>query len=164
MSAYRVIAIPDKVATIVRSTRRSPGYGHPVHAEIATAYGPCRLCLRTFQVGTDSRLLFTYDPFHGQEPFPLPGPVFIHESPCDRHAEDAGFPVDLIPHRLTLNAYGRGRRLAAVEYVTAGNPDTAIEALLARPDVDYIHVRDTDAGCYDCRIERSGANSLPGSP
>jgi hypothetical protein len=161
MSAYRVIAIPDKVATIVRNTRRSPGYGHPAHAEIATAYGPCRLCLHTFNIGTDKRLLFTYDPFHDHEPFPLPGPIFIHESTCDRHPEDAGFPTDLIPHRLTLNAYARGRRLIAVEYVAAGPPATAIERLLARTDVDYIHVRDTDAGCYDFRIERSGANSLP---
>jgi hypothetical protein len=29
-----------------------------------------------------------------------------------------------------------------------------LERLLARPDVDYIHVRDTEAGCFDCRIER----------
>jgi hypothetical protein len=28
--------------------------------------------------------------------------------------------------------------------------------MLGRDDVDYIHVRDTEAGCYDLRIERAG--------
>jgi phosphoglycerate dehydrogenase-like enzyme len=33
--------------------------------------------------------------------------------------------------------------------------DAALERLLERSDVVYIHVRDTAAGCYDCRIERA---------
>jgi hypothetical protein len=154
VTRYHVVAIPDKVAATVRRTRKSPGSGHPAHAEVATAYGPCRLCLRTFQIGSDRRLLFTYDPFHGQEPFPLPGPVFIHESECERHPEEGGFPPDVIRHSLTLNAYARGRRLVDVRYVADGNPEAPIQDLLSRDDVDYIHVRDTDAGCYDFRIER----------
>src|ERR1700757_3827213 len=65
--SFRVAAIPSKVADLVRSTMRSPGYGHPAHAEVATGYGPCRHCLRDFEVGKDRRILFTYDPFHGIE-------------------------------------------------------------------------------------------------
>lgn len=155
MPTFRVVAIPDKVASTVRRTLKSPGYGHPAHAEVAAGYGPCRLCLRTFEVGHDRRLLFTYDPFHGQELLPLPGPVFIHEGACERHREDAGFPVDLLRHKLTLNAYARGRRLVLVQYVADGDPATAIDGLLLRSDVDYIHVRNTDAGCYGFRIERN---------
>jgi hypothetical protein len=30
-----------------------------------------------------------------------------------------------------------------------------VDRLLDRSDVAYIHVRDTAAGCYDFRIERS---------
>jgi uncharacterized protein DUF1203 len=152
MLSYRIVAIPDSVADAVRRTRKSPGYGHPAHAEVATGYGPCRLCLRTFRIGTDRRLLFTYDPFHGHEPFPLPGPIFIHESECMRHPEDAGFPPDLISHRVTLNAYARGRRLVTVRHITDGTHETAIESLLSGDDVDYIHVCDTDAGCYDFMV------------
>jgi hypothetical protein len=154
MPNYRVIAIPESVANRVRNTRKSPGYGHPVHAELATGYGPCRVCLHTFLVGSDRRLLFTYDPFQGQEALPLPGPVFIHESACERHHEDAGFPPDLVRHKLTLNAYARGRKLMNVRYVADGDPEAAIDDLLSVSDVDYVHVRDTDAGCYDFRIER----------
>jgi hypothetical protein len=155
MTPYRIVAIPGKVADIVRDTLLSPGYGHPAHAEVAAGYGPCRLCLRTFAVGAERRILFTYDPFHGVETLPLPGPVFIHEGSCERYAEDGGFPEDLRPHALTLNAYARGRRLQAQEYIVDGRVEPVAESLLARPEVAYIHVRDTEAGCFDFRIERA---------
>ena len=155
MPDYRVLAIPEGTAEKVRATRKSPGYGHPVHAEVATGYGPCRLCLRDFRVGVDRRLLFTLDPFFGLEPFPLPGPVFIHEQECDRHPEYGGFPADLLSHDLTLSAYARGRALRAEERAAGPDVEAAIARLLARPDVDYLHVRDTQAGCYDLRIERA---------
>jgi len=98
--------------------------------------------------------LFTYDSFHGKEELPLPGPVFIHESYCERYPEDAGFPVDMLSHRLTFNAYARGRRLVAQSYVSNGLIEPELQRLLGHRDVAYIHVRDTDAGCYDFSIER----------
>lgn len=56
----------------------------------------------------------------------------------------------------TFEAYGRGRRLIAVE--RTASPERvapAVEALLTRPEVDYLHVRNTEAGCYILRIERA---------
>ena len=156
MQPFRTVAIPTALAEKVRRTRVSPGYGHPAHAEIATGYGPCRHCLRTFEIGVDRRILFTLDPFHGIEPLPLPGPVFIHEEGCPRFPENGGFPADLRSHALSLEAYARGRRLVATEHVDDGSAEEAAVRLLERPDVGYVHVRDTNAGCYDLRIERVG--------
>ena len=155
--SFRVVAIPTKVADLVRSTMRSPGYGHPAHEEMATGYGPCRHCLRDFQIGRERRILFTYDPFYGMEPLPLPGPVFIHADPCERFADGHGFPKDLRSHRLTFAAYGAGRRLLTEMFVENRDVETIIEELFGRQDVSYLHVRDTEAGCYDFRIERVGA-------
>lgn len=155
MQSYRVVALGDRTADIVRKTRLSPGYGHPAHAEVATGYGPCRQCLRTFSVGSDRRILFTYDPFFGRERLPLPGPVFIHEDDCDRYPEESGFPAAMLTHRLTLNAYASGRRLVAQKYVSNGLVEPELERLLEDCDVAYIHVRDTDAGCYDFSIEKA---------
>ena len=60
----------------------------------------------------------------------------------------------MLSHKLTLNAYARGRRLVAQSYVSNGLIEPELQRLLAQPDVAYIHVRDTDAGCYDFSIER----------
>ena len=157
----RVVAIPTDVVEAVRATMRSPRYDHPASEEVAKGYGPCRHCLREFVVGAERRVLFTYDPFTDLERLPLPGPVFVHSRACERYPETAGFPSDLRAHELTFNAYSSGRRLVAQVYGTNGAIDAHVEQLLARPDVNYIHVRDTEAGCYDFRIERAESrNSL----
>src|SRR5205814_2344248 len=85
MGAFRFSGIPEAVAREVRESLRAPGYGHPAHREQAHGYGPCRLCLRTFRVGADERILFTYNPFHEPGELPAPGPVFIHAEPCQRY-------------------------------------------------------------------------------
>jgi hypothetical protein len=57
MCSSRIQGIPDAIATAARESIKSPEYGHPAHGELATGYGPCRLCLQTFEVGRDERLL-----------------------------------------------------------------------------------------------------------
>jgi hypothetical protein len=46
--------------------------------------------------------------------------------------------------------------LLAQEYVADGNFEPAIEKLLARPEVDYLQVNSTTAGCFTLRIDRAG--------
>ena len=103
----------------------------------------------------DQEVLFTHDAFEGVETLPLPGPVYIHAEACERYPEDGGIPPMLRKSPRTLNAYARGRKLVAQEYVEEGNIDATIERLLERADVDYIHVRSTTAGCYTFRVERA---------
>ena len=98
------------------------------------------------------------------DPLPLPGPVFIHADRCERYPEEGGFPQDLVPHALTFNAYARGRKLRAQEYVAEGEAERAIERLLTREDVDYIHVRDTEAGCFDFAIVRTAQDQNGARP
>ncbi len=154
MSEYKFIAIPQETADRVRHTMKSPGYGHPAHREIASGYGPCRLCLKVFEIGKEERILFTLDPFHRIENLPLPGPVFIHAAECTRYDEMSGFPDDLRAHSLTLNGYASGRRLLVQYYINDGQVDLALARVLSQPEVDYVHVRDSSAGCYDLRVER----------
>ena len=152
--SYRVIAITTKTAEKVRATMRSPGYGHPAHVETATGYGPCRHCLKEFRVGEEQRILFTLDPFYELAPLPLPGPVFIHAEPCERYDERQGFPEQTLKHALALVAYGGERKMLVEERVADGNVDPVLNRFLENPEVRYVHVRDTSAGCYDFRIER----------
>jgi hypothetical protein len=158
--AVHIVAIPTEVANSVRETMRAPGYGFPAQAELATDDAPCRHCLRTFAVGVDRRILFTYDRFAGVERLPQPGPVYIHADNCPRYREDAGFPEELRKSPRTLEAYAQGRRLLAQEFVSDGKFEPAIERLLSRQDVDYIQVNSTTAGCFTFRIEREKSGSV----
>lgn len=154
MREYRVIAIPTEVVTEVRKSNKAPRYGHPAFTENASGYGPCRHCLRCFNVGKEYRTLFTYDAFSGIEDVPLPGPVFIHAENCPRYPEHAGYPHDLLTHAAVLSGYAKGQRLIAQVHAHDGGHEAAVQQLLQRADVDYIPVRDKIAGCYNFRIDR----------
>src|SRR2546429_8019905 len=104
---------------------------------------------RVFVPGEDRRILFTYDRFAGVESLPQPGPVYVHAEACARYSEDAGFPEELRGSPRTVEAYARGRRLLAQEYVADGEFEPAIQKLLAHPNVDYLQVNSTTAGCLD---------------
>jgi hypothetical protein len=154
---YRVTPIDERLAREVRTTLRAPDYEHPAHVEeIATGYGPCRLCLEKFTVGADARILFTYDPFRGVEPFPLPSPIYIHERESTPYDETSGFPPGQADLPLTFNAYGPGREVVTQERVRSQDAvRPTIERLLGRPSVKYVHVRNTEAGCFICSVTRS---------
>jgi Protein of unknown function (DUF1203) len=139
----------------VRQTRRAPDYGHPAHHDIATSGAPCRVCLEKFKPGSEPRLLFTYDPFWAVEPeLPLPGPLYVHASPC-RPFVGRALPPSIAGDRLTLTAYGAGRILLD-EGRTAGAADTqqTISRLFADPRTQYVHVRSTPNGCFLCQLDR----------
>ena len=170
MIPIRIVAIPTEVAARVRETMRAPKFGFPACAELATDEAPCRHCLGLTATGKDRRILFTYDRFEGVEALPQPGPVYVHEESCMRYPDDAGFPEELRSSPRTLEAYARGRRLLAQEYVADGKFEPTIEKLFGQEEVDYIQVHSTTAGCFTFRIERwdrpvggngTAANSRP---
>ncbi|HWM92041.1 MAG TPA: DUF1203 domain-containing protein [Thermoanaerobaculia bacterium] len=154
MIPFRVVGIPEEMARQARAEMRSPQYGHPAHTEVAKGYGPCRSCLQKFQTGRDERLLFTFNPFAGLDPYPSPGPVFIHREECPTYDAPA-FPPQLRDLPLTFEGYGRDRWIVARERVADGEVEPAIERLLAREDVEYVHVRNTEAGCFIALVGRA---------
>jgi uncharacterized protein DUF1203 len=151
---FRITGIPDALAAEVRRTLRSPQYGHAAQRETATGYGPCRLCLRTFTVGVDERILFTYQPFSDPGSVPAPGPVFIHAAPC-AHYEESVFPPDFRGLPLLVEAYGAGGEPLGRDRVRDQRPEDVLDRLLAAPAVEYLHVRNAEAGCFMARVDRA---------
>ena len=154
MNSFRVAAIPTEIAQTVRSTMKAPVYGFPVHKEIAAGRAPCRHCLRLIRANEEALLLFTYDPFRELGVLPLPGPVYVHAEECERYASAAGFPEEYSGRLLTLNAYGADRKLLSEVRVQDGAEAGEMPRLFANPEVLYVHVRSTEAGCYLFRMER----------
>ena len=155
MNSFRVVAMPTPVADAVRASGKSPKYGFPVHREVAAGRAPCRHCLRLIEPGKEDLLLFTYDPFQESGAAPLPGPVYLHAESCERHGEHTAIPEQYHGRALTLEAFGEDRRRLGETRVHDHSADDAAHRLFVDPDVQYVHVRSTDAGCYLFRLERA---------
>ena len=154
MTEIRVIALPTETVKQVLETKRSPGYGHPAHTEVAKGYGPCRHCLRTFRVGEEMRTLFTCNPFYMVAPVPAPGPVFVHADGCERYDEEAGYPCQLLQYPAVMDGYDSEQRLLTQRTAAGGNHEMVLREIFEDAAVRYVMVRDLEAGCFDFRVER----------
>ena len=146
MTTFRFHGIADAVGAEVRRTMRAPEYGHPAYRGVAQGYGPCRLCLRTFAIGRDERILFTYQPFREPGSLPAPGPVFIHAEECARY-DAYELPPAFRSLPLVLEAYRNGSHLLAQERVGNRSPEEVLAALFER-SADYVHIRNGEVGCF----------------
>jgi hypothetical protein len=154
MSSFHAVAIPTEIADSVRATMKSPQYGFPAHRELAAGRAPCRHCLQLVKSNEEELILFTMDAFQGQNVPPSPGPVYIHAKECARYVGQGGIPETYRGRLLTLEAFGPNRKMLAEVRVSNSNEERIAEELLANPEVEYVHVRSTEAGCYLFRIER----------
>jgi len=154
MSQFRVKPIDESLARKVRGTMRDPIYGLSVHAEPATGYGPCRLCLKTFDAG-EPRILFLYNAFSAGQEADLAGPVFIHAGQCRAYDDASLFPEEIASLPIVLRAYDRDRRCVFEMTPSAGSVASSLETLLGSPSVAFVHVRNAEAKCFIARVERA---------
>jgi hypothetical protein len=150
---FSVRGIPQEIADEVRRTRLSPGYGHPVHEELAGGTGPCRCCLRPFNPGQDQRLLFTYRPTGDGHSLMAPGPVFIHAESCKAY-DGEGFPDALRNVALAFEARAAGSRVTELSARADGSAEGQIASLFEERGAQWLHLRHAEAGCYIARIDR----------
>lgn len=150
---YKVVPIPSEIARSVRENMRSPQYGHQAFADVANSYGPCRQCLKIFIKGEEERILFTYNAFENLSNLPLPSPVFIHKNECEPFAEN-GFPPELLDLPMLFEAFGDESELVKREAAEKKNIGKQIAELLTVSGVNYINIRNAEAGCFMARIER----------
>ena len=149
---YKVVPISKNVADQIRETMVSPHGDLPAFSSVADGYGPCRSCLNTFRQGEEERIYISYDPFSGISDLPLPGPVFIHSEQCHEYAGDA-FPTHLLNIPMIFEGFGKNSLLLASEKVNAVKVDEQIENILNTEGVNFIHLRNGEAGCFIARIE-----------
>jgi hypothetical protein len=55
---------------------------------------------------------------------------------------------------MIFEGYGKGSRLTLSEQVDSERLDKQITEMLSKPEVEFIHLRNAEAGCSIARIER----------
>jgi hypothetical protein len=151
---FRIVPLDANLAARARAEHRSPQYGHPATVEIAKGSGPCRQCLRTFRIGEERRMLFTYNPVPAGRGLPQPGPIFVHAEGCESFAA-AGVPPELRTLPLFLEGFGRGTWTVRREPVDPESIDADIVAMLRDPAIELVNIRHAEAGCFIARVERA---------
>jgi hypothetical protein len=119
---------------------------------------PLRCCLRDSEPG-ERIALISYRPFPWRGPYAEAGPVFVHAEECSGYSESSQYPVGFAHRRQLLRAYDSRHRISDALQAKDGSQACEILGwLLSRPDIEFVHSRNLEWGCYMFCARRLEAN------
>jgi Protein of unknown function (DUF1203) len=160
MKNFKIVPLSEEYAATIRETNKD-NFGHEAKEQIATGKGPCRVSLKPFKPGEDVRLLISHSPFDIDNAYNQVGPVFIHKKEVEAYKDIYRFPPEIKEDKehfkLTLIGYDNQQMMKVSRLVGDQDVDELIQKIFEeRPEVEYLHARSAEAGCYICKIERIG--------
>ena len=158
MNNFRIVPLSKNYVQRVIETGRDE-FGHEVIEQVATGLGPCRISLKPFEKGIDKRLLFTHSPFEMDNAYNQPGPIFINAADVEEYQDIYHFPPEIKADKksfpLTLIGYNDQQMMVLSKLVGDRDVDEMItEIFNQNPGIAYLHVRNSQACCFICKIER----------
>ena len=158
MTQFRIVPLGREYAAKIRNANRDE-FGHEIIERLATGKGPCRVSLKPFEPGKDTRLLFSHSPFEIDNAFNQPGPVFINKQDVEPYNDIHRFPPEIKADResfpLTLIGYSKKQNMVYTKLVGEDDVDILIRKIFdSHPEVEYMHARNAEAGCFICKIEK----------
>jgi hypothetical protein len=151
--SFQVSAIPATELDRVRAGGVDD-LGNELRPAPAAGGEPLRCCLRDATEGEDI-VLIGYRSSGLGGPYAETGPIFVHAAACAGYGEPTAYPAGFRHRTQVFRSYGPDGRIVDGEVVTGTDAETAIERLLARPEVARIDSRNVTYGCYMFRIERA---------
>ena len=153
-TSFRFHALPVATLDRVRADLIDDN-GVPVERVTAEGREPLRCCLRGARAG-EALLLFGYRPALPASPYAEIGPVYAHAEPCDGPASATEYPAEWLRRPQVLRAYDRRGWIHEATRVHDGSdPEGALAAVLADPDVVQVHSRNVAWGCYMFAVTRA---------
>ncbi|NBE07626.1 DUF1203 domain-containing protein [Paragemmobacter ruber] len=130
-------------------------YGLLPESKVSDGGGnPCRHCLRMIPEGK-GMLVLAHRPFGSVQPYAETGPIFLCAQGCDAGG-GADVPEILASPDYIVRGYGADERIVygTGGVVATGDIPARAAALLALPEVDFVHVRSARNNCFQLRVER----------
>lgn len=158
MNQFKIVPLDEEYAAKIREIRKDD-FGHEVIEQVATGKGPCRVSLKPFTAGKDTRLLLSHSPFTVDNAYNQPGPIFIHKEKVEAYKDIYRFPPEIKADKkhfhLTLIGYDALQMMVVTQLVGDDDVDLLILKIFdEHPEVAYLHARSAEACCFICKIER----------
>jgi uncharacterized protein DUF1203 len=125
-------------------------FGNVWQKRPAEGWEPLRCCLRKAEPDEDIALI-CYTPWLAPSPWAEAGPVFVHHGPCPGYPTPKIYPPAFTASHSVLNPFDHSgaRAYHHITFVKPGDDhEAAVQHVLSRPDVAFLHVRSSVAGCF----------------
>jgi Protein of unknown function (DUF1203) len=144
-------AIPAAELAEIRAAGRDEA-GNSLTVQADNGGSPVRCCLRETRPG-ERVMLIAYTPPGTAGAYAERGPVFVHADPCEGYPTPRRYPPGLRHRMQVVRAYDRQGRIADGVLAADGlQAEAVIAEMLARPDVELVHLRNVGYGCYNFAV------------
>jgi hypothetical protein len=115
---------------------------------------PCRVSLEDAEPG-ETVILLNYEHQSADTPFRARHAIYVRQGAAQAELAKDEVPA-LFRHRImSLRAFDGAGMMRAAEVAPGETLEPAVERLLARPEVAYLHAHYAGMGCYAARIDRA---------
>jgi hypothetical protein len=144
-------AIPAAELAEIRAAGRDEA-GNSLTVQADNGGSPVRCCLRETRPG-ERVMLIAYTPPGTAGAYAERGPVFVHADPGEGYPAPRRYPPGLRHRMQVVRAYDRQGRIADGVLAADGlQAEAVIAEMLARPDVELVHLRNVGYGCYNFAV------------
>jgi hypothetical protein len=151
----RIEGIPTNIHAALRHGAVDANGQPPVLQSAEGGRNPCRHCLGLIAEG-ETMLILAFRPFGSVQPYAETGPIFLHAEDCAHYAHDRlpEWFAHLDP--AIVRGYGANDWIRYETGQVVRGPELAgtCEAILADPEVAYVHIR-SKFNCFQCRVTRA---------
>jgi hypothetical protein len=120
MNKFKIVPFSRSFAQKIR-TSMIDDFGSAVTEQLASGLGPCRVSLKPFEKGVDTRLLFKHSPFEIDNAYNQAGPIFIQKMDVEEYSDVYRFPPEIKANKksfpLSLIGYTKDQMMAVTKLV-----------------------------------------------
>ena len=153
---FQIKALPEESFSALFSLKDSELEARQARREIVQSSPgtPCRVSLEDAAVGEEV-ILLNYEHLNENTPFRASHAIYVRKGV--RKAEPA---VDEVPELfrtrlVSLRGFDASHMMVDADAVDGTELESALEAMLASPAVDYIHLHNAKLGCFTARVDRA---------
>jgi len=130
----------EKIRAIKMIVDKKPGY-------------PCRVSLEDATPGEEVMLL-TYQHHQTNSPYQSSGPIFIRKNAVTAKPGINEIPAMLHHRLLSIRAYNHAGIMKESSVTEGAGLKAVLMKIFDNTDIEYIHIHNAKAGCFNCVAER----------
>ena len=115
---------------------------------------PCRVSLRDAAPG-ETLLLLNFEHLGVATPYRSRYAIYVREGATEAHVAVNEVPDVLRLRLLSVRGFDSAGMLKDADVVDGRELESVIERMLARQDVEYLHVHNAKPGCFAARVDRA---------
>ena len=130
----------EKVGAIKMTADKNPGF-------------PCRVSLEDAEIGEEV-ILLPYRHHQTNSPYQSTGPIFVRKNAKTATLDINEIPKMLDDRLLSIRAYNKKGMMKEALVSEGHNLKAILTTTFNNPEINYIHIHNAKAGCYNCKVER----------